>query len=72
MTEKMSENNINLIFAVTSYMVPLYKVNKTALLVPKPEFILAFDNTKTHIAVTSVLPGVQSAHPGHNSGNTVR
>ncbi|KAM9843660.1 integrin beta-3-like [Aulostomus maculatus] len=25
MTEKMSENNINLIFAVTSYMVPLYK-----------------------------------------------
>ncbi|XP_051243745.1 integrin beta-3a [Dicentrarchus labrax] len=25
MTEKMSENNINLIFAVTSYVVPLYK-----------------------------------------------
>ncbi|CAK6961224.1 integrin beta-3a [Scomber scombrus] len=25
MTEKMSENNINLVFAVTSYVVPLYK-----------------------------------------------
>lgn len=28
MTEKMSENNINLIFAVTSYVLPLYTVNK--------------------------------------------
>lgn len=28
MTEKMSENNINLVFAVTSEVVPLYKVNK--------------------------------------------
>lgn len=28
MTEKMSENNINLVFAVTNYVVPLYKVNK--------------------------------------------
>lgn len=27
MTEKMSENNINLIFAVTNYVVPLYKVS---------------------------------------------
>lgn len=25
-TDKMSENNINLVFAVTSYVVPLYKV----------------------------------------------
>ena len=28
MTEKMSQNNINLVFAVTSFVVPLYKVNK--------------------------------------------
>lgn len=27
-TEKMSENNINLVFAVTNYVLPLYKVNK--------------------------------------------
>lgn len=28
MSEKMSENNINLVFAVTSYVYELYKVNK--------------------------------------------
>lgn len=28
MSEKMSENNINLVFAVTKYFYPLYKVNK--------------------------------------------
>ncbi|XP_029293448.1 integrin beta-3a [Cottoperca gobio] len=32
MTEKMSENNINLIFAVTSYVVPLYQAY--SLLIP--------------------------------------
>lgn len=28
MTEKMSENNINLIFAVTKYVEPLYQVKE--------------------------------------------
>lgn len=32
-TEKMSENNINLVFAVTSFVFPLYKVNR-------PQFIV--------------------------------
>lgn len=33
MTEKMSENNINLVFAVTSYVVPLYKVSTLLLFI---------------------------------------
>lgn len=28
MSEKMSENNINLVFAVTNFVYPLYKVKK--------------------------------------------
>lgn len=40
MTEKMSENNINLVFAVTNYVLPLYKVNKVHGLSPSKKLFM--------------------------------
>uniref|UniRef100_A0A8C2XGQ2 Integrin beta n=1 Tax=Cyclopterus lumpus TaxID=8103 RepID=A0A8C2XGQ2_CYCLU len=71
MTEKMSENNINLIFAVTNYVVPLYqkirsKVELELLGVPE-ELNLSFNATCLN---GEVIPGLKSCS-GLKIGDTV-
>lgn len=48
-TDKMSENNINLIFAVTSYVVPLYQVKNTST------NILILQEIKKYIFIINML-----------------
>lgn len=76
MTEKMSENNINLVFAVTNYVMPLYKVNK--LLVLNTAWTLFM--WRTHPAVMSVflqeysqlIPGTTVGTLSGDSGNVIQ
>ena len=56
MNEKMAENNINLIFAVTNIVQPLYKVNKRFFLCHSISLFQLFliKKIKTHVVITGV------------------
>ena len=63
MTDKMSENNINLVFAVTNNMVPLYKVSTLHCSCYSRAFVF--------LMCTREFSGVQQTHSWHNCGNAV-
>lgn len=76
MTQKMSENNINLIFAVTNNMVPLYMVNKRLCL---SQFIFFIEMTKKTSNVgllfqnySQLIPGTTVGMLSEDSGNVIQ
>lgn len=82
MTEKMSLNNINLIFAVTSYVQPLYKVNKVHCLCHSMNmFKLLLWKSKQKLGLLSCLssqeysqliPGTTVGTLSDDSGNVIQ
>lgn len=78
-TEKMSENNINLVFAVTSFVFPLYKVNRPQLVVCELLALLevvdihenmpAFPSSQEY---SQLIPGTTVGTLSEDSGNVIQ
>lgn len=76
MTEKMSENNINLVFAVTSYVVPLYKVNTLCCFFNLIHLLIHGKTTLKLISLlqeySKLIPGTTVGTLSGDSGNVIQ
>lgn len=79
MTEKMSENNINLVFAVTSFVLPLYKVSRQHWLSHSDKlfmfFLLKKPGTLSWLPsqnYSRLIPGTTVGLLSDDSGNVIQ